>query len=298
MADPPPLGLSEQDETKLLADYGVVGPYDRLVEVQAASKFKSDYGDDNVFLTGAVDVDDDDEDQDHLPDTDLDAREELLLPLDALLVKHTNILGAYSSNTLMHNISSALQSAEPPSTTPEAEKANIQYREVLRQGREQEARANYLTSEVGKATTGGIRRASVQRRSVMDLGDDEADTVGEADKLLEAANLFLAQEKYNPDLDTELQDRLKEIREEQEQTAHLTSDDDSDEEEDEELLKARALISKFAAIKEAALAEEETSAESVEEPNPNDAVGPEEPSVPPPLPELVYPLYSYDYEPF
>ncbi|KAK7201109.1 hypothetical protein NESM_000171500 [Novymonas esmeraldas] len=51
------LELTPEAEAALLAEYGVAGPYDDVLDWAAPSKFRSELGDGHVFLTGAADAD-------------------------------------------------------------------------------------------------------------------------------------------------------------------------------------------------------------------------------------------------
>eukprot|EP00796_Vickermania_ingenoplastis_P005970 gene5970-4279_t len=107
--------MTEDEEAALLAEYGVPGPYDDLLDLPADSKFRSDVSGLSVFLTGAT-IDEDDKQEE--PTTIQENEELLRMPLRSLLVKHTSVFQSSAAPELLFRTTQALMELETGSVQP------------------------------------------------------------------------------------------------------------------------------------------------------------------------------------
>lgn len=103
--------MTADEEVTLLANYGVRGPFDDLLDLPAESKFHSDVSGPSVFLTGALISDEGDVENHHLPREIVDGVSTGRLANDSLrslLIKHTPVFQKFSSVVLLNRTSELL----------------------------------------------------------------------------------------------------------------------------------------------------------------------------------------------
>lgn len=159
--------LTEEEEAVLLAEYGVVGAYDDLLCLPAASKFKSELdGGVNVFLTGAAGGDGGQDEDGSAASRALAAAlpEELLYnPIEALLLKYTSGMDRGAPNSLLDDLSGLHRATSQ--VRREEEEGNDRFHRVLAAARSEGDRA---FRRVCGWTTGGRSLADLSTDSVLD----------------------------------------------------------------------------------------------------------------------------------
>ncbi|KAG8345315.1 hypothetical protein TRVL_03862 [Trypanosoma vivax] len=107
-------GMTQEEVTTLLAEYGTSGPYDEFLDFPAISNSVFDYGGRDVFLTGMLNVCEEDNNvcEGTKERRSIDAPVDFTWPLECVVMRRTDIISSTTADALWDEVSRVLDGEE------------------------------------------------------------------------------------------------------------------------------------------------------------------------------------------